>query len=149
MRRVPISCLLSLSMALLLAGDSFGEDPAWKAKPVAQWNAEDAKAVLADSPWVKHVTPQHLRDLSPDERRNGGNMEAGVGKGVGLAGIGLLGARRQAEALARAHAKPTPDPVVVRWESAPVRLAERKTGENAPAVDDNYYSIVVYGIPLP
>ena len=59
---------------------------------MAQWNEEDAKAVLADSPWVKHVTPRHLRDLSPDG-------EAGVGKGVGLAGIGLLGARRQAGAV--------------------------------------------------
>jgi hypothetical protein len=141
--------VMALIATLLLERNAFGEDPAWKSKPMAQWNEEDANAVLADSPWVKHVTPQHLRDLSPDERRNGGNMEAGVGKGVGLAGIGLLGARRQAEALARVHAKPAPDPVVVRWESAPVRAAERKTGENAPAVDDNYYAIVVYGIPLP
>jgi hypothetical protein len=110
---------------------------------------EDAKALLADSPWVKHVTPQRLRDLSPDERRNGGNMEAGIGKGVGLAGIGLLGPRREAEALQRAHAKPAPDAVVVRWESAPVRAAELKAGENAPAVDDACYAVVVYGVPLP
>ncbi len=143
MRRIPRSFCLSLFAALLLGRHSFGEDPAWKSKPVAQWNEEDAKAVLADSPWVKHVTPQHLRDLSPDERRNGGNMEAGVGKGVGLAGIGLFGSRRQAEALARAHAKPALDPVVVRWESAPVRAAEKIAGETAPAVDDAYYAVVV------
>jgi hypothetical protein len=105
--------------------------------------------LLADSPWVKHVTPQRLRDLSPDERRNGGNMEAGIGKGVGLAGIGLLGPRREAEALQHAHAKPAPDAVVVRWESAPVRAAELKAGENAPAVDDACYAVVVYGVPLP
>jgi hypothetical protein len=149
MRRIPRSWLLSLSTALLIGRDSSGEDPTWKSKPITQWSEEDAKAVLADSPWVKQVTPQHIRDLSPDERRNGGNMEAGVGKGVGLAGIGLFGSRRQAEALARAHAKPTPDPVVVRWESAPVRAAERKAGETAPAVDDAYYAIIIYAVPVP
>jgi len=126
-----------------------GEDRAWKSKPIAQWNEEDAKEVLADSPWVKHVTPQRLRDLSPDERRTGGNMEAGIGKGVGLAGIGLLGPLREAEALERAKAKPTPGPVVVRWESAPVRAAELRAGETAPATGDAYYAVVVYGIPLP
>jgi hypothetical protein len=105
--------------------------------------------VLADSPWVKHVTPQRLRDLSPDERRNGGNIEAGIGKGVGLAGIGLLGPRREAEALKRANAEPAPDTVVVRWESAAVRAAELQAGESAAAVDDAYYAVVVYGIPVP
>jgi hypothetical protein len=138
-----------LCAALLIGQAGYGEDPAWRSKPIAQWNEEDAKALLSDSPWVKHVTPRHLPDLSPDERRNGGNMEAGIGKGVGLAGIGLFGSRRQAEALARAHAKPTPDPVVVRWESAPVRAAEQKAGETALAVEDAYYAIVVYGIPVP
>ena len=119
-----------------------------ESKPIAQWNDQDAKAVLADSPWVKHVTPQRLRDLSPDERRNGGNMQAGIGRRVGLAGIGMFGSLRQAEALKRA-VKPAPDAVVVRWESAPVRAAELKAGETAPAVDDAYYAIVVYAIPLP
>jgi hypothetical protein len=109
------------------------DDPAWKSKPAAQWTGEDAKALLAQSPWVKPYTPQRLPDLSPFERRDGGNMNAGIGKGVGLAGIGLFGPRREAEALERAHARPTPDPVVVRWESAPVRAAERKTGETTPA----------------
>jgi hypothetical protein len=134
---------------LLVARDSFGQDPAWQSKPITQWNEEDAKKVLAHSAWIKQVTPQHVRDLSPDERRNGGNMNAGIGKGVGLAGIGLLGPRREADALRRARAKPTPDPVVVRWESAPVRTAERIAGETSPPVDDAFYALVVYGIPLP
>lgn len=149
MSRILLYQLVPPFVALLMATDAFAEDPAWKSKSTEQWNEQDAQAFLAESPWIKHVTPQRLRDLSPDERRNGGNLEAGVGKGVGLAGIGLLGSRRQAEALARAHAKPTPDPVVVRWESALVRAAERKAGETAPAVDDAYYAIVVYNIPLP
>jgi len=149
MRRILRSCVLSLSAVLLIARGSRGEDPPWKSKPIAQWTESDAKAVLADSPWVKRVTPQRLRDLSPDERRNGGNMEAGIGKGVGLAGIGLLGPHREAEALKRAHAKPTPDAVVLRWESAPVRAAELRAGESAPTVDDACYAVVVYGISLP
>lgn len=76
-------------------------------------------------------------------------MQAGIGKGVGLAGIGLLGPRREAEALKRARAKPTPDAVVVRWESDPVRTAELRAGETAAAVDIACYAVVVYGIPLP
>ena len=100
---------------------------------------------------MKVVTPQNVRDLSPDERREGGNMEANVGHGVGLAGIGLLGPRRQAEALARAHHKPTPNAVVVRWESArPVRAAEQKVSErDVPAVDNDHYALVVYNILTP
>jgi len=143
MRRIPRFGLFLLCAALWAA------DPAWKSRPIAQWTAEDAKQVLADSPWVKHVTPQRLRDLSPDERRNGGNMQAGIEPGVGLAGIGMFGARLQAIALKRAHAGATPDPVVVRWESAPIRAAELRAGETAPLVDDACYAVVVYGIPLP
>lgn len=143
------SCFLPFCLVLAMGRDLCAADPAWKSKPIAQWNEEDAKAVLADSPWVKHVTPQRLRDLGPDERRNGGNMQAGIGKGVGIAGLGLLGPRREAAALERAHEKPPVDPVVVRWESAPVRAAERKVGEAAPPVDDSSYAIVVYDVPLP
>jgi len=130
--------------AVLMAGD-----PAWRSKPVSQWDAQDAKAFLADSPWVKRVVPQRLRDLSPDERRNGGNMQAGIGNGVGLAGIGMFGARRRAIALKHAYNKPAPGPVTIRWESAPVRAAEVKAGETAPAIGDQYYAVVVYAIPLP
>jgi hypothetical protein len=127
------------------------EDSSWKDKPVSQWSVDDAKQVLTDSPWVKQVTPQNVRDLSPDERREGGNMEASIGKGVGIAGLGVLGSRRQAEAIARAHYKPTPNAVVVRWETAlPVRAAEQKAGEtDVPTVDGEHYAIVVYDIPTP
>lgn len=144
-------CLLPLAAVVLIAADSSSAGQAWKDKPIPQWNEEDAKQVLADSPWVKVVTPQNVRDLSPDERRDGGNMEASVGHGVGLAGIGLLGPRRQAEALARAHYKPTPNAVVIRWESAqPVRAAEQKVGETGvPTVDSEHYAIVVYNILTP
>jgi hypothetical protein len=131
---------------------ALADDPSWKNKPVEQWSQEDAKQVLADSPWAKSVALQRVRDLSPDERLAGGDMRAGIGKGVGFSGIGLLGASRQAEALARAHSKPDPGEVVVRWESAgPVRAAEQKLGDAAaPAVDSkNYYAIVVCDVPTP
>jgi len=137
--------------ALLLATVSFAADPGWQTKPTSQWTKDDAIQVLTDSPWSKEVTPQNIRDLSPDERRTGGDMEAGIGKGVGIAGLGILGRRRQQEAIARAHYKPTPDAVVVRWESAdPVRFAEKKAGEtDVPAIDEDHYAIVVYDIPAP
>ena len=139
-------CWLSLAAVLLIAAD-----PTWKERPIPQWNEEDAKQVLADSPWVKYVTPQPLRDLSMAERRDSGNWEADGGHGVGIAGTGLLGPRRAAEAIARAHAKPQPGTVVVRWESAlPIRAAEEKTGETgAPTVDRDHYAIVIYDIPTP
>jgi hypothetical protein len=138
-------CSLPLAAILLAAAD-----PSWKDKPIPQWNEEDAKQVLADSPWVKVVTPHNVRDLSLDERRNGGDMQAGIGKGVGLAGLGVLGPRREAEALERAHYKPTPNAVVVRWESAlPVRAAEQKVSETGvPEADSEHYA-VVYDILTP
>jgi len=145
-RSVPLAGLL-----LFIGDSSQAADPSWQDKPIAQWNQVDAKQLLTDSPWVKKITPQNIRDLSPDERRNGGNMEAGIGKGFGLAGLGILGPERQKEAIARAHYKPTPDAVMIRWESAmPVRAAERKAGETgAPEIDAEHYAIVVYDIFCP
>jgi hypothetical protein len=137
--------------AVLLAAVAFAAEPAWQDKAPAQWSGDDAKQLLTDSPWVKQITPQNIPDLSPDERREGGNMEASPGHGVGLAGLGILGPRRQAEAIARAHYKPTPDAVVIRWESAmPVRAAEQKAGEtDPPGIDEDHYVIVVYDILTP
>lgn len=141
-----LSCFVFLIPTISVAAD-----PGWQAKPTSQWTKDDAIQFLTDSPWSKEVTPQRIRDLSPDERREGGDMEAGIGKGVGIAGLGILGRRRQEEAIARAHYKPTPDAVVVRWESAdPVRFAEKKAGEtDVPAIDEDHYAIVVYDIPAP
>jgi hypothetical protein len=152
MNRTLTWCSLPLAAAFLATvGSSWAEDPSWKDKPIAQWNQDDAKQLLTDSPWVKRITPQNVRDLSPDERREGGNMEASVGHGVGLAGLGIFGPTRQAEAIARAHYKPTPDAVMIRWESArPVRAAEQKAGETGvPEIDSEHYAIVVYDILTP
>lgn len=128
------------------------QDAAWQNKPIAQWDQQDAQQILTHSPWAGKVEPQWLRDLSPDERRQGGDMQAGIGKGVGLEGlIGIFDSARAEEAIARAHEKPDPGKVLVRWESAvPVRAAEQKLGEsNAPEIDSDYYAIVVYNILTP
>jgi hypothetical protein len=137
---------IPLAAVLLIAAN-----PSWKEKPIPQWAEEDAKQLLADSPWVKFATPQPLRDLSEAERRDSGNWQADSGHGVGLAGTGLFGRRRAAEAIARAHAKPPQGTVAVRWESAlPIRAAEQKTGETGvPTVDGDHYAIAIYDIPTP
>src|ERR1019366_2045839 len=116
-----------LSAALLLAGASWlAAASSWKDLPISQWTEADAKQVLAGSPWVKLAKPEQIRDLSVGEREAGGDWEAGIGKGVGIAGTGILGTRREEEAIARAHAKPPVGAVIVRWESAgPVRSAEQ------------------------
>jgi hypothetical protein len=145
-------CFLLLATVLLFAQNQPApQDPAWQGKPVSRWTQDDAKQLLTDSPWVKQITPQNIRDLSPDERREGGNMEAGIGKGVGLAIFEIWNPQAQADAIARAHYKPTPDAVTIRWESAmPVRAAEQKAGETAaPQIDDDHYAIVVYDILTP
>jgi hypothetical protein len=138
-------CLLLLTTLLLAA------DPSWRLKPLSQWDAEDAKQLLADSPWVKHVTPQWLPDLSRSQREEGGNLNEGIGGGVGIEGTGILGARRADAAIKRAHMKSEPLPVMVRWESAlPVRIAEQKVGETtAPTLNGDDYAIAVYDMPTP
>jgi hypothetical protein len=95
--------------------------------------------------------PQYVRDLSPDERVQGGNWDEGRGGGVGLAGLGIFGKERQREAIARAHAKPPAGTVAIRWESAlPIRTAEETTGETgAPLLDNDHYAIAVYDIAVP
>jgi len=144
----PRSCgLLLLTAALLLAAD----EPSWKTKPVEQWDEKDAKQLLAESPWVGHATLQPIPDKSPDQRRDSGDWDAGIGHGVGLAGTGILGPRRMAEAIARAHDKPSPGAVGIRWESAmPVRAAESKVGETpASPLHTGWYAIALYNVPLP
>jgi hypothetical protein len=132
------------------------QDPAWKNKPMKLWNADDAKQVLTDSPWSQSVTPQWVRDLSPDERRQGGDMEADQGRGVGLEGlIGIFDSAREAAAIERAHEKPDPGSFLVRWESAaPIQAAEQKVPDSEPAVAPSAayadsYAIVVYDFPIP
>jgi hypothetical protein len=139
------------AVAFLLAAGASSAASSWKDRPISQWTVDDAKQVLAGSPWVKITKPEQIRDLSVGEREAGGDWDAGIGKGVGIAGTGILGTRREEEAIARAHAKPPVGAVVVRWESAdPVRSAEQKTGETgSPTIDADHYAIAVYDIAAP
>jgi Spy/CpxP family protein refolding chaperone len=126
-------------------------DPTWREKPISQWDPEEAKQVLTDSPWAKSLTPQWVPDSTNEfARRDTGDWQAGRVDGIGFAGIGLFGSARAAEAIARAHAKPDPGTVVVRWESAlPVRAAVKKAGETGgPRLDDDHYAIVIHDIPV-
>lgn len=149
-------CALPAAALFVMASDTIAQStstPSWKSKAIAQWSDEEAKQVLVDSPWVKFSEPVWLRDLAVGERRDSGDWEATEGHGVGLeALLGLMGGSRRAdEAIARAHAKPKPGMVMIRWESAPpVRLSEQRVGEkNVPAIDADHYAIVVYDIPTP
>src|SRR5580658_4204517 len=143
------SCLFSVVSVSLFGAD----DPQWKSKPILQWDDQDAKQVLADSPWIKCVKLNKVRDLSKFERRDGGNWEAGIGPTVDFAATGFFGPWLEDLALERARARAPRDygSVVVRWESArPVQAAETKIGDTgAPMWQGDYYAIGVYGIQPP
>ena len=83
MRPALNSSLLTFAALMLLLGD----DPSWKDKAIPQWDEQDAKQILADSPWAKNVELDQVRNLSKFERRDGGNWEAGIGPPVGLAAL--------------------------------------------------------------
>ncbi len=147
-------CFLPFGLLLLTApASSWAADLplSWKSKPTSQWTKADAKLILTDSPWVKYATPETVRDLSAAERRDGGDWDADIGKGVGIAGTGILGPTREKLAIERAHEKPPNEPVTIRWESAlPVRLAEQKAGEtDIPELEGDDYAVVIYDIPTP
>jgi hypothetical protein len=122
----------------------------WKDTPVAQWNEDDAKQLLADSPWVKKVQLDKVRDLSLFERRDGGDWEAGISTGFGLAEAGSFD-WREIRDVEYAHVRAGLGTVVVRWESAlPVRAAESKVGEaGVPGELGDYYAIAVHDLPRP
>lgn len=139
--------LLLAAATVLFAADN----PVWRNKPVDEWDENDAHQVLAGSPWVKNSQLQNLPDQPQAARRDGGDWDSGIGRGVGLAGIGIFGPTRAAEARARAHEKPDPGTVVIRWESAvPIHAAEVKLKEaDVPAWQTDYYAIAVYDVPIP
>jgi hypothetical protein len=139
--------LLFLAATYLFAADT----PSWKTKPIDQWSNEDAKDLLASSPWVGSATLQPIPNRSPGERRDSGDLDTGISKGVGVAGTGILGPRRMHEAIERAHEQDSPGKVAIRWESAmPVRAAEARLGQ-APAssLHTGWYAITMYNVPLP
>jgi hypothetical protein len=115
----------------------FPADPAWKTKPVQQWDEQDAKQVLSDSPWVKRAVVAVLPELTAQQRRDGGTT--GGGRGVGMKGLNG-GVAQPAKQVA---------PITIRWESAfPVRAAELKAREiGAPDWEGDAYVLAVYDVP--
>jgi hypothetical protein len=142
MRQVSKVLLFTCSAVALMAAD-----PSWLNKPTQQWTVEEAKQVLAGSPWVARVTVKVVPQRTEAQQREGGKMGGGEGAGIvaftpsTLFGVGTTpepGKRR-----ARMAA------VEVRWESAPtVRAAEQKANDtDAPDWEGNHYVIAIYDVP--
>jgi hypothetical protein len=144
-------------LSLIVAAASLmAADPAWKSKPAAQWTEEDAKQILAASPWAKEITAIVTRRLTEDQLREGGQM--GQPQGVGNEGVDPKGSGERVSLNVftgpggddrSARSLPRPITLKLRWESAlPVRLAELKSHEVAPpTLDVDGYCVAVYGVP--
>jgi hypothetical protein len=139
MYRLPLSSLILFSVAGLLAADV-----SWNGKQISEWNKEDAQQFLADSPWVKRVTPALIPPQNETMRRAGGEMG-------GAGSIGLDSLKLPSLFWGGSNSKETvrPGALTLRWESAlPVRAAEVKAGEvGTPDVDEGSFAVAVYGLP--
>jgi hypothetical protein len=144
--------LVFLPVALLVAAD-----PNWKDKELSSWTEDDAKQVLADSPWVKSVTPSMTKNTQSNSSPGRGNIGFGF-PGMGYPGGGMGGGRRGGMNRNPNNTDPNASNdtnqklpmLTLRWESAmPVREAELKARDvNAPTLpDDAHYAIAVYGVP--
>jgi hypothetical protein len=142
---------LAAAAACLLAAE-----PVWVSKPASQWTEEDARQLLAKSPWSKEIRAVITRRLTEEQLREGGQM--GQPRGIGNEGVdpkgsgpkvspniltGPGGGDRSPRSL------PQTITLQLRWESAlPVRLAGLKSREiEPPTLQGEGYSIAVYGIP--
>jgi hypothetical protein len=143
--------LIAASGAVIAAGAE-----AWKDKRIAEWSPEEARQVLAESPWVKTVTPTANESGKAGRTRGGAGVD-GVGLGgfnLGVPGMGRRSGRNGAGAGAgpgedggqNSGALPT---LTLRWISAlPISSALLIARElNAPTIDEDHYAIAVYGLP--
>jgi hypothetical protein len=143
-------CLIVAASRLMAA------DPVWKSKPAAQWTEEDARQILARSPWVKENRAVITRRLTEDQLREGGQM--GQPRGVGNEGVDAKGSGPKVSPNIFSgpggddrspRSLPQPITLKLRWESAlPVQLAEFKSHEvEPPTLEGEGYRIAVYGVP--
>jgi hypothetical protein len=152
MRNFPMQsvCLIIVAARLMAA------DPFWKTKPAAQWTEEDAKQILAASPWAKENRAVITRRLTEDQLREAGQM--GQPRGVGNDGVDPKGSGPKVSPNVFSgpgaddrspRSLPQPITLKLRWESAlPVRLAELKSHEvEPPTLEGDGYRIAVYGVP--
>jgi hypothetical protein len=140
------------SVAVLLAAD-----PAWKTKQPSEWSEEDAKQVLAKSPWSMEITAGIAARETEDELRSGGQM--GQPHGVGYDGLDPKGSgpalpKSMPDLLfgkdkPSARSQPRGLTLRLRWETAlPVEIAELKAQElDPPSLEGHGYRIAIYDIP--
>lgn len=142
MYRIAKLVLLPVGAVLLL-----GADPSWKTKDISQWNEQEAKLLLSDSPWVKKATPALLPPQNEASRRQGGSWGGGQSVGLdALSAASLIGGSQQP---GKRRAKLNQDAVEIRWESArTVRAAELKAKDtDAPDWEGSFYVVAVYDVP--
>jgi len=131
-------------------------DGVWHSKPPAQWTEEDARQVLAQSPWAREVKAVVTRRLTEDQLREGGQL--GQPRGVGNEGVDPKDAGPKVSANVftgpggddrSSRSRPHAVTLRLRWESAlPIQLAEVKTHETEPpSLEGDGYRIAVYGLP--
>jgi hypothetical protein len=141
--------VLPISAILLVAGDSV-----WTTKPIQSWTQEDARQILAQSPWSKTIKAGISRLQSEDQRREGGNM--GQEQGIGFDGIGKGPRPKTPTSLPdlikpESNVRPNNQALTLqlRWETAlPIRAAELKAGViEPPTLPSEGYSLAVYGVP--
>jgi hypothetical protein len=131
-------------------------DPVWKSKPAAQWTEEDARQILAASPWARENKATIARRFTEDVLRDGGQM--GQPRGVGNEGVDSKGSGPKVSPNVftgpggddrSSRSLPRPITLSLRWESAlPVQLAELKSHEaEPPTLEGEGYRIAVYGVP--
>ena len=145
-------CLIVAAVGLTAA------DPVWKSKAAAQWTEDDAKQVLAASPWSKTIRAVITRRLTEEELRAGGQL--GQPRGIGNDNVDAKGTGPKVSLNPftgpggddrSIRSLPQPIALRLRWENAlPVRLAELKTHEIEPLTSEgDGYRVAVYGLPVP
>jgi hypothetical protein len=147
---------MSLVQTLVAVTCAVAADSVWESKQASQWTEEDARQILAESPWAKATRAVIARRLTEEQLREGGQM--GQPRGIGNEGVDPKGAgpRVSPNILTgpgggdrSPRSLPQAITLQLRWESAlPVRLAELKLREiEPPTLQGDGYRIAVYGIP--
>jgi hypothetical protein len=150
MRTLLVSTLAAAATCLTAA------DPAWVSKPASQWTEEDARQVLAHSPWAKPATAVITRRLTEEQLRDAGQM--GQPHGIGYDGVDPKGSGPKVSTSIftgrgagdrSPRSLPQSITLQLRWENAlPVQLAELKLHEiEPPTLPGDGYRVAVYGIP--
>ena len=145
-----------LALTLLAVNCLSAADPVWDSKPSSQWTEEDARQVLAKSPWAKAIRAVITRRLTEDQLREGGQM--GQPGGIGNEGVDPKGSGPRVSPNIFTgpggddrgpRSLPQSITLQLRWENAlPVRLAEFKLHEiEPPTLPGDGYRIAVYGVP--